>query len=659
MPVVMLSDHGRSSAAAPEVKTSTARSIDAIAALSIATLTFAYRYLSFERFPNDHFVVLARAQQLLMGALPVRDYSEYQAPLAVMASAWAQIAFGPGLHSELLLVCGAFAVASAVAYLVTASVSGSVGVGIACALILTAASPVTYAYPKVLPYVLAFGAAWLYAQKPRLGRLWLLAAAVVFGGLLRHDHAIVLGAGAAVAVFVAHRGAATGLRPVMHLALAGMLLAAPYIIWVQRYEGVANYVAANMDAARTEGRTTAWSPVPLTTDQSRPHWVKLADPQEPIVYVRWRLNVSDEARHRVETEHGLRLVGDIEKRAGKYDARGANARTLGALIRDPAVQETSGIDRATGALIDRRPWSARLLQYVVLPGDGLRPLFVGLLYYVLWLLPVAAACLVAVRWKHLAPHIRSIAVMAIAVELVMCAEMLRDPLATRVRDIVAPLVLVLASMSVVMRTFSASTSARWSARLLLGALFVAVGVSVAGAGSFGANLRETGTSQGWQGISARVREIRARYAGPYARIGFRPDRMIEYLMTCTAPRSRILAIAVVQQLFFYTNRGFAGGHDALSGFYTSDRQATQILQRLSREDVPLVVLDHEFAGSLARTYPRIAQYVTQRYHEVGRFDFNEDKNYIVLAENGRMPLRSFGDLPCFASPEQTQLSRSE
>lgn len=659
MPVVMLSDHGRSSAAAPEVKTSTARSIDAIAALSIATLTFAYRYLSFERFPNDHFVVLARAQQLLMGALPVRDYSEYQAPLAVMASAWAQIAFGPGLHSELLLVCGAFAVASAVAYLVTASVSGSVGVGIACALILTAASPVTYAYPKVLPYVLAFGAAWLYAQKPRLGRLWLLAAAVVFGGLLRHDHAIVLGAGAAVAVFVAHRGAATGLRPVMHLALAGMLLAAPYIIWVQRYEGVANYVAANMDAARTEGRTTAWSPVPLTTDQSRPHWVKLADPQEPIVYVRWRLNVSDEARHRVETEHGLRLVGDIEKRAGKYDARGANARTLGALIRDPAVQETSGIDRATGALIDRRPWSARLLQYVVLPGDGLRPLFVGLLYYVLWLLPVAAACLVAVRWKHLAPHIRSIAVMAIAVELVMCAEMLRDPLATRVRDIVAPLVLVLASMSVVMRTFSASTSARWSARLLLGALFVAVGVSVAGAGSFGANLRETGTSQGWQGISARVSEIRARYAGPYARIGFRPDRMIEYLMTCTAPRSRILAIAVVQQLFFYTNRGFAGGHDALSGFYTSDRQATQILQRLSREDVPLVVLDHEFAGSLARTYPRIAQYVTQRYHEVGRFDFNEDKNYIVLAENGRMPLRSFGDLPCFASPEQTQLSRTE
>jgi hypothetical protein len=594
-----------------------------------------------------------------MGAWPVRDYSEYQAPLAVMASAWAQIAFGPGLHSELLLVCGAFAVASAVAYLVTASVSGSVGIGIACALILTAATPVTYSYPKVLPYVLAFGAAWLYARRPGRGRLLLLAAAVVVGGLLRHDHAIVLGAGAAVAVFVAHLDTVQGAKAVAQLAVAGLALAAPYIIWVQRYEGVANYVAANVDAARSEGRNTAWSPVPLETDESRPYWVKLADPQDPIVYVRWRPNLSEETRHRAETDHGLRLIGDIEKDAGQYDASGADARALGALIRDPAVQETAGIDRRTGVLIDRRPWSAHLLQYVTLPGDGLRPLFVGLLYYVLWLLPVVAACFVAVRWTRLAPHIRSIAVMAIAVELVMCAEMLRDPLATRVRDVAAPLVLVLASMSVVIRTLSVGTSARWGTPLSLGALFVAVGITVAGAGSFGPNLRETGISRGWQGVIARVGEIRARYVTPYERIGFKPDRMIEYVTTCTSPQSRILAIAVVQQLFFYTNRGFAGGHDALSGFYTSDRQATQILQRLSREDVPLVVLDNEFASSMMQTYPRIAGYVTQHFHEIGRFDINEDKDYILLAENGRMPVRSFGDLPCFASPEQSHLSRSQ
>jgi hypothetical protein len=60
---------------------------------------------------------------------------------------------------------------------------------------------------------------------------------------------------------------------------------------------------------------------------------------------------------------------------------------------------------------------------------------------------------------------------------------------------------------------------------------------------------------------------------------------------------------------------------------------------------------------MTRTYPRIGRYVTEHYHEIGHFDYNEDKAYTLLAENGRMPVRSFGDLPCFASPEQVQLSR--
>src|SRR4029078_12358264 len=97
-------------------------------------------------------------------------------------------------------------------------------------------------------------------------------------------------------------------------------------------------------------------PVSLETDESRPHWVQLADPQEAIVYVRWRSNVPDDTRRRVEAEHRLRLIGEIENDAGKYDASGADARALGGLVRDPAVQETSGINLRTGELLDRRPW---------------------------------------------------------------------------------------------------------------------------------------------------------------------------------------------------------------------------------------------------------------------------------------------------------------
>jgi len=85
----------------------------------------------------------------------------------------------------------------------------------------------------------------------------------------------------------------------------------------------------------------------------------------------------------------------------------------------------------------------------------------------------AQQCLVAVRWKHL-----------------------------------APLVLVLASMSVVVRTLSASRSARWGARAALGALFLAVGVAVAGAGSFGESARNRHPSKVAGNYSPRPSAIR-------------------------------------------------------------------------------------------------------------------------------------------------------
>lgn len=637
------------------MKTSTVCNVHAFAALAAAALTFAYRYLSFERFPNDHFVHLARAQQVLMGALPVRDYSEYQAPLAVLASAWAQIAFGPGLLSELLLMCAAFAVSAAVAYLVTASVAGSVGLGVACTLILTAATPVSYSYPKVLPYVLAFGAAWPYARKPGLGRLWLLAATVVFGGLLRHDHAIVLGAGAAAAVFAAHPDRSRGTTAVAQLGLAGLVLAAPYIVWVQYYEGVGNYIASNIAVGRIEAEKATWAAPRFELDRSRPLWVHMADPQEPIVYVRWQQNLSDDARQRAETRHGLRLMGGIEDDAGQYEIRSEQPGALSGLLHDPAVRETAGIDLSSGRLADRRPLSAHVLQYLVLPGDGLRPVLVALLYYIAWMLPLAATLFLVLGWKDLSPPVRSITAMAIIIQLLMCREMLRDPLATRIRDVVAPLVLLLALLPVLTRIRVPMTrSLRWSRGVAIAALLIVTGAAVAGAGSFGPNLRETGIARGWSGIVARNAEIRSRYAPPRERIGDNPTGMIEYVMACTAPASRILAMTFVSQLFFYTHRGFAGGYDALqSRFYASDRQAVQILQRLSREDVPLVILDNETADSTMQTYPRIAAYVMLRYHDVGRFEAGQGKAYIILAEKDRVPVRWFGDghLPCFASPE--------
>jgi hypothetical protein len=632
--------------------------VGAFVALVVGSVTFAYRYLSFERFPNDHFVHLSRAQQVVMGALPVRDYSEYQAPLAVMLSAWTQMILGPGLRSELLLVCTAFAVAAAVTYLVGAGVSGSIGAGLAAALILTAATPVSYSYPKVLPYALTFGAAWLYVRKPDTPGLWLLAASVVFAGLLRHDHAIVLGAGAIVAVVARQETWPARARAISTLALAGVVFAAPYVAWVQYYEGVFNYIGANLEAGTLEARLANWAPPRFEIDRTRPLWVRLADPQEPVVHVRWQPQLSEDARHRAETLHGLRLMGEVEDDVGQYEITSVSPESLERLVRDPAVKEAAGIDRATFRLEDRRPLSAHFLQYVVLPGEGLRPAFVALLYYLSWFVPLVAIVLLVVRWNKLSPQVRSITAMLVAVQLIMCREMLRDTLATRVRDVVAPLALLVALMPAITCLQQTSTAPlRWLRLTTLAALFLVAAVAAAGAGVFGQNLRETGIRHGWDGLVARTAEIRERYATPYERIGMKPSGLVEYVISCTPERARILSLANVSELFFYSHRGFAGGYDALRGFYTTDRQASQVLERLSHEDVPLVILDSETDEQMMNAYPRIARYVKQRYHEAGRFNIDATKAFIILAENDRKPVGSFvpGDLPCFAAPERTEL----
>jgi hypothetical protein len=106
------------------------------------------------------------------------------------------------------------------------------------------------------------------------------------------------------------------------------------------------------------------------------------------------------------------------------------------------------------------------------------------------------------------------------------------------------------------------------------------------------------------------------------------------------------------ELFFYAGRGFAGGQVTLTpGYYVTDRHATMMLERLSHEDVPLVILDSETEHEMRQHYPRVAAYVAEVYQHVADFPAGGDKRFIVLAERGRVPVRSFGAdaLPCYTA----------
>ena len=53
----------------------------AVAASAAAALTIGWRFFSFVGFSNDHYVISARALQMLLGEWPIRDFADPGMPL--------------------------------------------------------------------------------------------------------------------------------------------------------------------------------------------------------------------------------------------------------------------------------------------------------------------------------------------------------------------------------------------------------------------------------------------------------------------------------------------------------------------------------------------------------------------------------------------------
>src|SRR5688572_13268206 len=276
----------------------------AIGAPAIALLTIAFRYLSFADFSNDHFVHLSVAQQITMGALPVRDFVERGLPLMPLISAAGQVVLGAGLQSELWVIAIAYGAAAALTYLVALHVSASATVAGLAALLPVAVYPVSYSYPKLLAPALGFAAACWYCAKPDRVRAVLLAASIAVAFLLRHDLGVFLGV-SVVAMMVAYHGLSRPmLVSVARVAAIAVLIVAPYLVWVQVYEGVATYVREGIVFSEREAeRANWWSPPPFGVDASRPWFERIA--HGPMVNVSWRPDASEASIADAESRHAL------------------------------------------------------------------------------------------------------------------------------------------------------------------------------------------------------------------------------------------------------------------------------------------------------------------------------------------------------------------
>ena len=223
-----------------------------VASAAVGVVAFALRALPEKQLPNDNYMHLAWAQQVLFGDLPGLDFVHPGMPLAYLLSAGAQYVV-PGPLSEVVLSSAMLALAASVTCLVIVRLTGSLLWGLGAALFEITLQPRFYSFPKILvPAVTLMTIAW-YCASPSRRRLIVLALWTVTAGLLRYDlgiysvSAITLG----LLVFSGHQWR-DGLRRVGVYAATLLVVALPYLAYLQATEGVAEHVRGGLEFSKAD-----------------------------------------------------------------------------------------------------------------------------------------------------------------------------------------------------------------------------------------------------------------------------------------------------------------------------------------------------------------------------------------------------------------------
>jgi hypothetical protein len=226
------------------------RALILILAVAVALIAFGFRFITVRDLSNDHYMHLAWAQQVLFGQVPGRDFVDPGMPLMYTLSALVQW-MSPGPFSEAVLTCALLAVAAAVIFVVAADLTGSILAGLIAALFQILFEVRLYSYPKVLVPAGVLLLMQGYVRHPSRRGIVLLAAWTSVAVLLRHDLGVYASAGIGAGLVATHwREWARTIRALVEYALAVIAVMAPYVVFVQWSEGLAEHFHDSLEFAK-------------------------------------------------------------------------------------------------------------------------------------------------------------------------------------------------------------------------------------------------------------------------------------------------------------------------------------------------------------------------------------------------------------------------
>jgi len=618
----------------------------ALAAL-LFVLALSWRVLAFSGFTNDHYIHLARAQQVVLGAWPVRDFVDPGMPLMYLVSAAAWWLSGGTIGAEVLLVAVAFAVGATCTFMAARRLSGSPWLATALTLLVIVIWPRSYSYPKVLLYGLAAWAILAATDAPSEWRRFGLAALTAVAFLFRHDHGLYIGLAAACAIALGSvaLGRQVLMRRLAVFAATGLLLVAPWLLYVAYYQGLVDYFASGIGFSRAEAESTVIRTLPRIQVDANRELLSLQPPARPVARILWRPETSEDSRRAMERRYGLQPVAGGEPGI-EYHLRDASPAVIQALADEPLIGGSSGLARVES-------WSrldaalAWLSPGRIHIGDGmrLRDNSYVWLFYVFYALPVLAAI---VAWRRrtagaltveAAPAIGALIVLALAAN----AGLIRGNLAVWLPDAIVPAVLLLAFLLPLAWRAMAAGRQQVVVRAAVVVLMAITTVATAEAGDFLEQLDRTDVKLGPAGFGARLDALAAAMRVRHQELGSGPSGVAQglspffrYVQRCTAADDRIFMSWFYPDVFVAAGRGFAGGHVFLmEPFYTSAAEQARTLGRLQHESVPFMLIFRDRESNFRRHYPVLAAFLDERYVRMADVPVVESKGVGVFVEKGR------------------------
>jgi hypothetical protein len=617
------------------------------AGLAIFVLAFLYRLPDATALINDHFMHLVFGRQLLWGRLPVRDAVSLGMPLQTGLSAASEWLVGYRLLSEGLVISIAFAAAAVVTFTVIHRATGSQLIAAAGALLEVAIAPRTYSYPKVIVYAAGIFLLWRYVDRPSNRRVVALGVATALAFYLRHDHGLFLGLVAVAVIAMRHgrlvRGTA---RQVAVLAVTCVLLVAPFFAYVEAFGSVSSYVEdlRQFSARERTSNPFEWPSWPLKSAGSIARWTSALDRAVPIG-IRWNPAASDASRREAAGRYGLEVpaTGPVESgRFALYDPSTPNGR---ALMNDPVIEDTSGIDRLTGE-VHVPGWYLGPVR--LLAGIDSASSSAALLFFLFLLLPAAAVVALARNRQPAGPlgqweRIKITAVILVAI--LTFVGFVRQALDARIGDAVVAPVILGAWLSA---RFLGGASPLWSrvARVaILVVVLIPVTRSIVVAGGVEARLlRAEPVDVTWRQLvtSPPFDAWPARGSAKY--------RIVRYVRECTGPREPLLVLWGGPEMYYYADRPFAGRIGLhMEGYHSSDANQRGNSTALER-DRPTVVISEPGRELMdLASHPSALEFLARHYRPLGDLPVNDGTVLRVFGRTDRPSTSTHPDVgwPCY------------